>query len=146
MVIKRKLSRDFVESMVVVELSCQGIYSMSMTYKRLSLKESRKSEQKAELDFLIDSGAFHSLVPSRVLLDLAVEPYRSVDIILADGSKMTRKVGDLYFELNGEGAVAPVIFGEEGEEPLLGATTLEALGLVLNPLKRELYPMRIRQM
>lgn len=119
---------------------------MAMTYRRLLLKESRKSPNNAELDFLIDSGAFHSLVPRAVLQTLAVEPYRSVDIILADGTKMTREVGDLYFELNGEGAVAPVIFGEEGEEPLLGATTLEALGLVLNPLRRELYPMRLRQM
>jgi len=110
------------------------------------LRESRKAQQKVELDFLVDSGAFHSLVPRGILESLAVEPYRSVDILLADGCKLTREVGDLYFELNGEGAMAPVIFGEEGEEPLLGATTLEALGLVLNPLKRELYPMRIRQM
>lgn len=119
---------------------------MGMTYRKLSLKESRKAEQKAELDFLIDSGAFHSLVPRRILESLSVEPYRFVEIILADGSKMTRQVGDLYFELEGEGAMAPVIFGEEGEEPLLGATTIEALGLVLNPLRRELYPMKIRQM
>ena len=119
---------------------------MGMTYRKLSLKENHKSEQKAELDFLIDSGAFHSLVPRRVLQSLSIEPYRSVEIILADGSKLIRQVGDLYFELEGEGAMAPVIFGEEGEEALLGATTLEALGLVLNPLKRELYPMRIRQM
>ena len=35
------------------------------------------------------------------------------------------------------------MYGEEGDEPLLGATTLESLGLVLNPFKRELYPMRM---
>lgn len=119
---------------------------MGMTYKRLMLKESRKASKNVQIDFLVDSGAFHSLVPRKVLESLAIEPYRSVDIILADGSKITREVGDLYFELNGDGAVAPVIFGEEGEEPLLGATTLEAIGLVLNPLKRELYPMRVKQM
>ena len=38
---------------------------------------------------------------------------------------------------------APVIFGELGDEPLLGATTLEALGLVLNPFTRTLHPMRM---
>jgi hypothetical protein len=36
-----------------------------------------------------------------------------------------------------------VIFGEETDEPLLGATTLESLGLMLDPFKRELYPMRM---
>jgi hypothetical protein len=35
---------------------------------------------------------------------------------------------------------ADVIFGEEGDYCLLGVLTLEALGLVLDPLKRELRP------
>jgi hypothetical protein len=33
-----------------------------------------------------------------------------------------------------------VVFGEEGDYKLLGAFTLQALGLVLDPLKRELKP------
>jgi len=66
-----------------------------------------------------------------------------MDFSLADGSTVTRKVGDVYFEYQGDGGAAPVIFGEEGDEPLLGATTLESLGLVLNPFQRELHPMRM---
>lgn len=34
-----------------------------------------------------------------------------------------------------------MIFGEEGDATLLGAMTLEALGLALDPLKRELREM-----
>jgi len=34
-----------------------------------------------------------------------------------------------------------VIFGEPGDAVLLGAFTLEALGLCLDPLKRELLPL-----
>ena len=56
---------------------------------------------------------------------------------------ITRKVGDAYFEFQGEGGAAPVIFGEPGDEPLLGATTLESIGLVLDPFKRRLIPMRM---
>ncbi len=36
---------------------------------------------------------------------------------------------------------ADVVFGEEGDYKLLGTFTLEALGLVLDPLKRELRPL-----
>jgi len=39
--------------------------------------------------------------------------------------------------------VADVIFGEEGDSTLLGAFTLEALGLSLDPLRRELKPLPI---
>jgi hypothetical protein len=36
---------------------------------------------------------------------------------------------------------ADVIFGEEGDSNLLGATTLESLGLALDSLRRELRPL-----
>lgn len=116
---------------------------MGSTIKHFIVKESRKSKKKIEVEFLIDSGAVYSLVPSTQLKTLGIKPYKTLDFVLADGSKMTRQVGDAYFEYQGEGGSAPVIFGEKGDEPLLGVTTLESLGLVLNPFKRELYPMRI---
>jgi len=36
-----------------------------------------------------------------------------------------------------------VIFGEKGDATLLGALTLEALGLSLDPIRRELKPMTL---
>ncbi|HKR07157.1 MAG TPA: aspartyl protease [Bacteroidia bacterium] len=116
---------------------------MGITIKKFVVKESRRSRKKLEVDFMIDSGAVYSLVPRKDLKTLGIKPYRKMDFILADGTKILREVGDAYFEYNGEGGSAPVIFGEKGDEPLLGATTLESIGLVLNPFKRELYPMRL---
>jgi hypothetical protein len=37
--------------------------------------------------------------------------------------------------------LADVIFGEPDDNVLLGAFTLESLGLVLDPLRRELKPL-----
>lgn len=37
--------------------------------------------------------------------------------------------------------LADLAFGEEGDSILLGAFTLEALGLALDPLKRVLRPL-----
>jgi clan AA aspartic protease len=116
---------------------------MGITTKKLIVKESRKAKNFAEVDFMIDSGAVYSLVPGKILDELGIEPYREVSFSLVDGSVIKRRVGDAYFELNGEGGAAPVIYGEEGDDALLGATTLEALQLVLNPFTRELYPMRM---
>ncbi|HEY9340204.1 MAG TPA: hypothetical protein VIQ23_01420 [Hanamia sp.] len=116
---------------------------MGITVKRLLFKEHRKSEKSAEIDFLIDSGAVYSLVPGKVLDELGIETYRTIDFSLTDGTKITRRVAGGYFEYNGEGGPAPVIYGEQGDEPLLGITTLESLGLVLNPFTRELHPMRM---
>ncbi len=92
---------------------------------------------------MIDSGVVYSLVPSDFLKQLGIKSYKTVEFSLADGTTISRKVGDAYFEYKGVGGAASVIFGEKGDEPLLGATTLESIGLVLNPFTRVLYPMRM---
>ncbi|MEP7141273.1 MAG: aspartyl protease [Ferruginibacter sp.] len=85
----------------------------------------------------------YSLVSGKILDELDIEPYKEMIFSLADGSTLKRKVGSAYFEFEGEGGPAPVVYGEEGDEPLLGATTLESLGLILNPFTRTLHPMRM---
>jgi clan AA aspartic protease len=116
---------------------------MGLTNQKILIKESRHARRKKTVNFLIDSGAVYSLVPEATLKKLGIRPYRKVDFALADGTTITRRVGDAYFEFRGEGGAAPVIFGEKGDEPLLGATTLESIGLVLDPFKRRLIPMRM---
>ena len=52
-----------------------------------------------------------------------------------------RKKGIALFKYAGKIGGADVIFGEADDSTLLGAFTLEALGLMLDPLKRELKPL-----
>ncbi len=40
-------------------------------------------------------------------------------------------------------ATSPVVLGGPDDAPRLGAVTLETLGLMVNPLTRELLPMRL---
>lgn len=116
---------------------------MGITTAILTIREHRKSEKFAEIEFLIDSGAVYSLVPGKILDELEIEPYREMSFSLADGTSIKRRVCSAYFEFQGEGGPAPVVYGEEGDTALLGATTLESLGLVLNPFSRTLHPMRM---
>ena len=116
---------------------------MGITSAILTVNEHRKSIKTAEVNFLVDSGAVYSLVPGKILDELEIEPYKEMSFSLADGTILKRRVCSAYFEYEGEGGPAPVVYGEEGDEPLLGATTLESLGLVLNPFTRTLHPMRM---
>jgi hypothetical protein len=47
-------------------------------------------------------------------------------------------MGGAYFEYQGIGGTAPVLFGLAGDANLLGATALEAMGLMIDPLSRQL--------
>ncbi len=84
-----------------------------------------KRKESASMEFMIDSGVVYSLVQSDILDNLGIKPYKTVDFTLADGTKINRNVGDAYFGYLGEGGAAPVMFGQDGDRPLLGVTALE---------------------
>ena len=95
------------------------------------------------VEFLIDSGATYSLLPLNVWKKIGLKPKRKMKFTLADGTAIERDVSECYIILpQGEGHT-PVILGEESDEALIGVVTLEILGLVFNPFKRTLHPMRM---
>lgn len=97
--------------------------------------------KQATVRFLVDSGATYSLLPKKDWQAIGLRPKRTISFTLADGTVIKRDVSECHISLpQGEGHT-PVILGESGDEPLLGAVTLEILGLVLNPFNRTLQPM-----
>jgi predicted aspartyl protease len=117
-----------------------------MTKVDVIVKKSHEAKAAETVTFLVDSGAVYSVVEGDALRRLGIRPHRTRRFHLADGQGIERKIGDAYFEYKGVGGAAPVIFGEPGDANLLGATTLEALELVLDPFKRELRPMTLSLM
>ena len=99
--------------------------------------------QRANLEFLVDSGASYTLLPHDVWRQIGLTPKRSVRSTLADGTTVERRVSECYITLPQGDGHTPVILGEPGDEALLGTITLEILGLVLNPFNRTLQPMRM---
>jgi predicted aspartyl protease len=93
------------------------------------------------VEFLVDSGAIYSVVPESTLARLGIRPLTAQEFRLADGSRIVRKKGIALFRYGERVGGADVVFGEEGDSTLLGAFTLEALGLALDPLRRELKPL-----
>jgi len=93
--------------------------------------------------FLVDSGATYTVLTQETWLAIGLEPTRSVQSVLADGTTIERGVSECHLSLPQGSGHTPVILGETGDEPLLGAVTLEILGLVLNPFTRTLQPMRM---
>ncbi|MCL4512345.1 MAG: aspartyl protease family protein [Bacteroidetes bacterium] len=111
---------------------------MGLTRLEIEVGNPAKPELTEKLEFLIDSGAIYSVVPTPVLEELGIKPLAEQEFRLANGSKIRRKKGGALFRYRDKVGVVDVIFGEEGDSLLLGALTLEALGLALDPIKREL--------
>ena len=94
--------------------------------------------------FLIDSGAFYSVLPEPAWRAIGLEPTRDLEFVLADGTSIERRVSDCRFTYQGIDAPSPVVLGLGNDVGLLGTVTLDTLGLILNPLQRTLTPMRMR--
>ena len=114
---------------------------MGLTVLEVEVGNPANPEVTKKLEFLVDSGAIYSVVPTPILERLGIKPLSDQEFRLADGTKIVRKKGIALFKYGDKIGGADVIFGEEGDSVLLGVFTLEALGLVLDPLKRELKPL-----
>ena len=114
---------------------------MGLTYVTLRLRKHEESEDSVEAQFLVDSGAAYTVAPADILRQLGIKPRETRSFILANGEKISRQVGNAYLELGENAGYSKVIFGEEGDSNLLGVVTLEGLGLIFDPIKRELKPL-----
>jgi clan AA aspartic protease len=111
---------------------------MGLTFLPLEVGNQSKPEQTETVEFLIDSGAIYSVVPRVILQRLGIAPLAEQTFRLASGESIRRQTAGALFRYGDKVGVATVIFGEENDSNLLGAHTLEALGLALDPLRREL--------
>lgn len=114
---------------------------MGLTYITATVINPANPKRRTRLKFLVDSGAIYTVAPGAVLRRLGIRPRSSRVFTLADGTQITRRIGDALFVIDGEQAASPVIFGEKGDTALFGTVSLEALGFVLDPMKRELRPL-----
>jgi clan AA aspartic protease len=117
---------------------------VGITFTKAQLSNPRRPDiPEVEIEFLVDSGALFSVVPASILDRLAVARKHRQEFTLADGSHVAYDVGEANFAVGDLDATSKVVFAPEGVTPLLGVVTLESLTLMLNPVTRELLPMRL---
>ncbi len=90
--------------------------------------------------FLVDSGATLTMVPSRILHEVGIAPFRRDRCEMADGTPIDLEVGVAMLTVKGTQVAAEVLFGPDDAEPLLGATAMQAANLVWDAHREELIP------
>ena len=79
-------------------------------------------------------------MPNSLLKKLEIKAGDKQKFSLANGEVIEKSVGNALFAYRGKVRSSPVVFGEKGIF-LLGAVTLESLGVILDPINRELQPL-----
>ena len=115
---------------------------MGLIFVDASVNNNKKHR---DIRMLVDSGASYSLLTKKIWQELGLKPKREMEFILADGTRISRKISECLIKLAvvTSESHTPIILGEEGDnENLLGAVTLEIFGLILDPLSRTIKPLR----
>lgn len=92
----------------------------------------RRRGEVEEVTFLVDTGAFYTIIPTAVARKLGIEAVEKSELKLADNRSVEAGITVAYIKLLDREGVLPVAI-MDAPEPLLGATALEGLGLRVDP-------------
>jgi aspartyl protease family protein len=96
-----------------------------------------------DVEVLVDSGVLFTSMPRSVLERLGFKPIARRKLRVYGGGLVERDIGGVVVEYEGQRAIVPVIFGEEGGIPVLGVAALEALGYQIDPVSKKLKPTEL---
>ena len=102
-----------------------------------------KRELKVELEFIVDTGAIYTVIPCSIAERLGLKEVGKRKFKIANGDVVEYPVAEAYVIIGEEGVTSLVVLGPEEAPPLLGATTLELLGLQVDPVTKELKPLEL---
>lgn len=98
-------------------------------------------EVTEKLEFLIDSGAIYSVIPTPILEKLDIKPLTEQEFRLANGAKIVRKKGIALFKYGDRIGGADVIFGGEKVMWIIDALisgALSAWGKLVSIVERKI--------
>ena len=99
--------------------------------------------RRETVEALVDTGSTFTALPAALLERLGIERGPQLDFTLADGSVMWQESGWAQLSVNGVEASCIVLFAEDDLLPLLGADTLEAVEMLVDPVRELLLPLRM---
>ncbi|MEM0049630.1 MAG: hypothetical protein QXG48_05610 [Thermofilaceae archaeon] len=114
---------------------------MGFTHVKVKVANPVNPTRVEEVELLVDSGAIFTSIPGEVLKGLGLGPIDRVRLRVYGGAVIEREIGWALIEYEGVRRVVPVIFGEKGDTPVLGATSLESLGFQVDPVTKKLKPV-----
>lgn len=119
---------------------------MGLIYTDVSVQSLHGNASSIDSPFLVDTGAVDCLMSAARLREVGIEP-ESTDVYeLADGRVLELPVGWARLQFMGTVAIAKVVFGPEGAEPILGVIALETAGVTLDPLTNTLKRLAKRSL
>ena len=107
---------------------------------KLKVWKEDRPEGAQELDLLVDTGASFSWISKARLERLGVKPAYPMPFRTIDGRLLEREMAIVYVATDGRSVPDLVVMAEEGESEVIGAHSIEGLGMTADPVQKKLVP------
>jgi predicted aspartyl protease len=107
---------------------------------KLRLWNPEAPEKVEELDLMVDTGAAFTWISRARLHRLGIPSSRKMPFRTIEGRVLERELAIAYVSTDGQSVPDLVVMAEEGEMEVIGAHTIEGLGMAADPIQKKLIP------
>ena len=101
---------------------------------------SASGDVRERVEALVDTGAVFTVVPTPTLERIGITPFRTLPVRFANGQVEQWPLGHIEAELDGRRRPIHCLFGSSDAPPLIGAHTLGAFLMTVDPVEQKLVP------
>ena len=118
----------------------EGLTDVGLFKSKLAVWNPASPSRVEELELLVDTGASYSWFMRERLEALGIRPTGRMQFRTIDGRVLERDVAPVFVRSDGHIGGDTVVVAESGDAEVLGAHTLESLGLAADPVQKRLIP------
>jgi len=113
---------------------------MAVFSAKLTIWNPAQPSRSEEIEAMVDTGASYTWISGSRLTGLGIQPTRRVTFQTIEGRMIERDMAPVFVRVDGYTGGDTVVLAEPGDHQVLGAHTLESLGLTVDPVKKALVP------
>ncbi len=113
---------------------------MGLFKSKLAVWNPASPSRVEEVELMVDTGASYSWFLRQRVEALGIRPTGKMKFRTIDGRVLERDVAPVFVRSDGHVGGDTIVVAESGDAEVLGAHTLESLGLAADPVQKKLIP------
>jgi clan AA aspartic protease len=114
---------------------------MGTFHVKFTVRNPTDPGRSLQLEGLVDTGAYISQIPGRILEQIGIAPFETRQVQYATGVVQTKPVASAEILLGDRRTPTLVLCDDPDSLILIGAFTLEGLSLGVDPVRKTLIPL-----
>ncbi|MGH9779695.1 MAG: hypothetical protein ACRD5I_14930 [Candidatus Acidiferrales bacterium] len=112
-----------------------GVFQVKLTVSNFT-----DAARQQEVELWVDTGPAYSWISRARLEALGARPIRKMQFRTIEGHLVERDMAPVFVRVDGYSGADNVVMAEPNDMEVMGAFTIEGLGLAVDPVQKKLVP------